>query len=817
MRPNAMLSRLVVIVATACGVVSTARAQVGDLEELEMSGGRRYVIAFPDTTRNRIDERFPNRTFSDRAQLFLYASKHSTATITGPGFERTVAVPSNHFVVIDLFDTAYPGTRPIVDEHCRVVDNTYHIVATQPIVVYQFLLTAFGAEAWTALPVESWGREYYAAAFPGETVSEIDIEDTARWASTRRGAPAEIVVVAAYDSTDVVIEPTGSVDAACPLNHVTLMAGEAYSIESVVDTSVASPPGAQSDLAGTRITASRPIGVISGNTRAQLRPVDGFVTQNAYKNMQIEWLVPVEYHGVEHVYLPMLDSLRPGSIRSDEAAVQPRVTDIVRIYGTRAGRTGVSYRAADSVIALDSVERDGFVQVTHAPDIARVYTASQPVQATVSSTVYPRFAAVTWPGATAQFDALGGAMATMVPRERWGAFAPFIAPSSPGGMVHRVNVATDTAHMDDIILMSGARFPFTHRIDGTDLVWGMMVLTPGIEYWLQGRDGATFAGHVYGALGRGGHEELRLDPIEYEEHLGIAYAYPLASRAVVQGDGDSLRMEIGRYCDHALVRFVPVDADPAGIRSITLENGSNVRLDGRAADFGEARLVVVDTAQDASATLVVRDRTGRTTRWPITLGAPRFALSDSSIDFATVGPGTTATRDVTFRNSGDRPYVLTGLSVGAPFAATADRALPAQIVPGDSFTVDVRAVALAPGEYRDTLVVDLVCRQVRVPLLVRVDASGEVAIERTDVDALRSFEPNPFSSTIAISITLARAGTARLDIYDERGALVATLFDGHRDAGIHSVVFDARELAAGVYHCRLSSGPWSETRSIVKK
>ncbi|NNE47934.1 MAG: T9SS type A sorting domain-containing protein, partial [Rhodothermales bacterium] len=52
-------------------------------------------------------------------------------------------------------------------------------------------------------------------------------------------------------------------------------------------------------------------------------------------------------------------------------------------------------------------------------------------------------------------------------------------------------------------------------------------------------------------------------------------------------------------------------------------------------------------------------------------------------------------------------------------------------------------------------------------------------------------------------------------IFDLLGRRVATVLDGIETAGDHTVQFDARGLASGIYLYRISAGSFVETRRMV--
>jgi agmatine/peptidylarginine deiminase len=86
--------------------------------------------------------------------------------------------------------------------------------------------------------------------------------------------------------------------------------------------------------------------------------------------------------------------------------------------------------------------------------------------------------------------------------------------------------------------------------------------------------------------------------------------------------------------------------------------------------------------------------------------------------------------------------------------------------------------------------------------------------------SLAQNSPNPFRSATEIKYDLAVACHVRLDVYDVKGKLVATLVDEYRPAGAGTVRWDSRmgideDLAGGVYFLRFEAGGHTATRSVV--
>jgi flagellar hook assembly protein FlgD len=86
--------------------------------------------------------------------------------------------------------------------------------------------------------------------------------------------------------------------------------------------------------------------------------------------------------------------------------------------------------------------------------------------------------------------------------------------------------------------------------------------------------------------------------------------------------------------------------------------------------------------------------------------------------------------------------------------------------------------------------------------------------------ALNQNYPNPFNPLTTISYDLPAAGRVRLQIYDMDGRFVTQLVNSDRNAGRHSVQWDAtdhagRQVANGVYFCTMTSGEFYSTIKLT--
>ena len=83
--------------------------------------------------------------------------------------------------------------------------------------------------------------------------------------------------------------------------------------------------------------------------------------------------------------------------------------------------------------------------------------------------------------------------------------------------------------------------------------------------------------------------------------------------------------------------------------------------------------------------------------------------------------------------------------------------------------------------------------------------------------ALHQNYPNPFNPSTVISYQLAESSHVRLTVFDMLGRQVGILADEFKQAGIHTVNFNAHQLSSGIYFYRLEAGNGSfiQTRKML--
>lgn len=113
--------------------------------------------------------------------------------------------------------------------------------------------------------------------------------------------------------------------------------------------------------------------------------------------------------------------------------------------------------------------------------------------------------------------------------------------------------------------------------------------------------------------------------------------------------------------------------------------------------------------------------------------------------------------------------------------------------------------------------IDLGCYEYGSEPWVSIDDPELPAIDQL---VLKQNYPNPFNPTTIIAYSLPEDSKVRLDIYNIKGQLVKSLVNAEMPAGLHSVVWNGRDMnnkavASGVYFYRVSSPKATQTKRML--
>jgi hypothetical protein len=95
--------------------------------------------------------------------------------------------------------------------------------------------------------------------------------------------------------------------------------------------------------------------------------------------------------------------------------------------------------------------------------------------------------------------------------------------------------------------------------------------------------------------------------------------------------------------------------------------------------------------------------------------------------------------------------------------------------------------------------------------------TGIDELKRSTDESLRLYQnyPNPASGPTRIEYKIIRGGTVSLKVYDVTGQEISTLVNASLEPGDYSVVFDSKNIAAGIYTYSLRLGPDKVTRQML--
>jgi hypothetical protein len=88
-----------------------------------------------------------------------------------------------------------------------------------------------------------------------------------------------------------------------------------------------------------------------------------------------------------------------------------------------------------------------------------------------------------------------------------------------------------------------------------------------------------------------------------------------------------------------------------------------------------------------------------------------------------------------------------------------------------------------------------------------IEAPGEYNL-------LQNF-PNPFNPNTVINYSIKETGLVKLKVYDILGTEVADLINETKDAGNHSVNFNASHLSNGVYIFTFQVNGYSKSKKML--
>jgi len=100
-----------------------------------------------------------------------------------------------------------------------------------------------------------------------------------------------------------------------------------------------------------------------------------------------------------------------------------------------------------------------------------------------------------------------------------------------------------------------------------------------------------------------------------------------------------------------------------------------------------------------------------------------------------------------------------------------------------------------------------------------VNTKSSILIDNLDIFphdfSLSQNYPNPFNPQTTIEYSLPKASHVVITVYNTRGQLVKTLFNGQKQAGSYRIIWDGNENPAGIYFLHFQAGDFNQTIKMV--
>jgi len=363
--------------------------------------------------------------------------------------------------------------------------------------------------------------------------------------------PPQIVIIATEDNTLVKYTPTARTSKvkAGQTAAVTIHRGQCLLIES--ETSQSFVQKDSSDLTGTYIVATKPIGILSGHTKASFPKLQATLLGrpgNFMRNTMIEMIPPIDELGTEYISAPLKYAARPRGIVPDDSG------DLIRFVATENGTVIQQMRSdgSDFITISNSLKRGQWFDIVNQEKAAYYKSNKKVLVGQYGKTWLDHL-----PTPEAKKDdelplnpsSNGqGMMMVLTPNSAWTSYSCFKSAANIDNWVYLVCKSKDlnkiTFDGKSLVTKFGNSIKY---IDGTDYAWLASDIAAGDHYIIGdtvvgGKDKARFAGYAYGNWDR--------------SKDGFAYGYPI-SRSFSNGSGiDSSRPYIEPiYFSYDTVRF----------------------------------------------------------------------------------------------------------------------------------------------------------------------------------------------------------------------------------------------------------------------
>jgi len=376
--------------------------------------GKKFILAFPNYIKGA-GEQDTNWSIQIciRSQYNGVVHISSSGSDVGITLDRTIALVADSVVTMSI-------SRSFVESVVGEPDPRGIVVqADVPVAVTSYQRTRSTLESIQHLPVRSWGTDYVAASIYQDQFGQT------RGTITASG---QIVIIASEDNTVVQIWPTLALRAGVstpilPINvpsTITLQKNQTVLFLAQEIPTISRDW--RTDITGTRIQSSKPIGVLSGHQRGCVMRYPNTWSPGVgrtfdavkVRNLLCEAMIPTALAGTSFVVAPILaDPDRIPNAARPNVGIDDERGDVLQFIATQ-DTTTISVRNADgSLRLLTTINARSSYRIEKA-DSAAEYVCSRPVHCVQYGKAF-----VSAVADTLGFDASTSMMQIVPPTTRW--------------------------------------------------------------------------------------------------------------------------------------------------------------------------------------------------------------------------------------------------------------------------------------------------------------------------------------------------------------------------------------------------------------
>jgi hypothetical protein len=634
-----------------------------------------------------------------------------------PGMDREYSLEPNKVLKIPI-NTAYMNTMSETKTGFGIL-----VTSSKPISVSTFQAWNGNGEMARHLPVEGWGKSYYTMNFYQD-----------RYGTPGEGynyRPSQIVIIADKDNTVVSYTPTFDTEGGMEQSPVrkgatatvTLEKGECYMIKAKIDE--LKNKEWESDLSGTFIRSSKPVGIVSGHTKVGiLRYPDilvglgGSSPAHFVRNNVHDAMLPLEMSGTKFITVPCrYTSTRITGKASAEFGVEDDRGDVIRVVALEDNTTVKTMRQDGSSFKNEWVLRKGETRIMPSLEVPTYWESDKPILMGQYGKSYAKDRGIAVRGSSkGEESALGHPsvesgmpMLQYVPSvDRFVEYGVFNAPE---GMDNFMNIVFKADEITKIKVdnkpLNSAFGGAMRYLKGTPYACMAVAVSAG-DHVIESIDPKVrWAAWTYGSL----------DGLTQ----GRAYGTPISIDMTIPCD-DSLVVTDPVICGdvEGEGKIVPENSSCGSIFAVYPEELTNYTLEvdpefNSGDKIVKYKLIVTDKTKDAMAVVRIVTRSGKYVEKTYTYIADKISWTPTRINFGTIAFNTPETKTLTIKNENtDRPVNIKKVSVKAfdkVYVCTPNGGFT--LGPSESKDIKVTATIQSAPEVVDTVLVELDCYTVK--------------------------------------------------------------------------------------------------------